>query len=246
MSALIRSEIVKLRTTRTFWAMTLGAFALLLLATVLGLTVGDPQPGHDVRDLLTNGGIVALFALVLGALGMTGEYRHGSVTMTFLVAPRRSRVIVAKAVASLASGAVLGLLAVLVNIAVVVLFRKIGGEALGVSVGSIVGIGAGTVAFSALSALLGLGVGAIVRNQVAAIVILLGILFIIDPLLSAIADSVGQWTISGLAGAITGGQAGGDNPPELLSPVVSGLVLLGYGVLVSAIGAALTVRRDVA
>ena len=93
--------------------------------------------------------------------------------------------------------------------------------------------------------LFGFGVGVIVRNQVAAIIILLGLLFVVDPLLAGFVDVIGKWTLAGLSTSLTGGQSGGDNPSNLLAPVVGGLVLLLYGVILSTIGSALTARRDV-
>ncbi len=162
---------------------------------------------------------------------MTGEYRHGSVTMTFLVSPRRGQVVAAKAIASLASGALLGLVAVVLNTIVVLVWFAISGDDLGVSVGKVIGIDAGAIALTALLTLFGFGVGVIVRNQVAAIVILLGLLFVVDPLISGFVDVLGKWSLKGLTSAVTGGQSGGDNPPNLFSPVVSGLVLLLYGMI---------------
>jgi ABC-2 type transport system permease protein len=242
---LVRAEILKLRTTRTFLAMAGSAFALFMVVTVLTLALSDVDTSRKVEDLLSNSGIVALFGLVLGALGMTGEYRHGSVTMTFLVSPRRYRVVAAKALATLASGALLGLLAVVLNTIVVLIWFAVSGDDLGVSVGKVIGIDAGAIALTALLTLFGFGVGVIVRNQVAAIIILLGLLFVVDPLISGFVDVLGKWSLNGLTTALTGGQSGGDNPPNLFSPVVSGLVLLLYGAILSGIGSALTARRDV-
>ena len=225
--------------------MTGSAFALFMVVTVLTLALSDVATRRDVEDLLSNSGIVALFGLVLGALGMTGEYRHGSVTMTFLVAPRRGRVIAAKAVATLGSGVLLGLVAVALNTLVVLVWFSVSGDDLGVSAGRVIGIGAGAVALTALLTLFGFGVGVIVRNQVAAIVILLGLLFVVDPLIASFVGVLGKWTLQGLSASLTGGQSGGNNPPHLFSPVVSGIVLLGYGALLASIGWAVTARRDV-
>jgi len=51
-----------------------------------------------------------ILALVLGAIIITGEYRHKTVTPTFLAEPRRGRVVTAKLGISFGSGVVLGAL----------------------------------------------------------------------------------------------------------------------------------------
>jgi hypothetical protein len=135
--------------------------------------------------------------------------------------------------------------AVVLNTLVVLAWFAVSGDEIGVSAGRVIGIAAGTVVLTALLAVFGFGVGVIVRNQVAAIVILLGLLFVVDPVLAGLVDVVGKWTLSGIGASLTGGQSGGDNPPNLLAPGVAGIVLALYGAVLGAIGSAITERRDV-
>ena len=113
MSRLVRSELLKLRTTRTFLGITLAALGLIALAAGVGAAAStygpsDPSPG---RDLLEAGGIAQPFALVLGVLAVSTEFRHGTITPSLLTVPRRARLVVAKLIAHGVAGLVLGLVA---------------------------------------------------------------------------------------------------------------------------------------
>ena len=115
MSALLRSELVKQRTTRTsllllFWMV--GLVALVVLLHVFSLSVGAIAARDGELKVLGWGtSIGALFASLLGAMSITGEIRHGTIRPTFLATPKRARVITAKVAASALAGVALGLLA---------------------------------------------------------------------------------------------------------------------------------------
>src|SRR5215467_88649 len=92
------TEFLKLRTTRTPLVL-LAAAQLVIVAGVSGLFVG----GHvDVSDPVTaqraiaHAGLVSIFSLVLGILAVAGEYRHKTITDTYLGTPRRGRVVAGK------------------------------------------------------------------------------------------------------------------------------------------------------
>ncbi len=94
MSTLLRAELLKLRTTRTFLALVASAAALSLLVT--GLTSGftnrfDPE---NTRQLFTSDAS-GLFILLLGEMGMAGEWRHRTITGTVLASPDRIRLLAA-------------------------------------------------------------------------------------------------------------------------------------------------------
>lgn len=110
MSALIRAELLKIRTTRTGWWLTatmLGVTALTVWASIWAL--GEPgvilKTDQEVATLLSSVSAPALLMLVLGVLVAAGEFRHHTATATFLTTPRRARVIAAK----LGAVAVIGL-----------------------------------------------------------------------------------------------------------------------------------------
>ena len=93
MIALARAELLKLRSTRT----ALGLFIVIVVVTLVP-AVAHHDPGaprrtcsgrrHDGRRRQPHAG-PASSLLVFGILGMTNEYRHGTITYTYLVTPRR-------------------------------------------------------------------------------------------------------------------------------------------------------------
>ncbi len=97
MLLLIRSEFRKVSTVRGPWLL-LAAGPLIVLAGIAGLV----QSGADLRDPATQNralahvGLAAVFTLVFGILAVAGEYRHATITDTYLTAPRRGRVAAAK------------------------------------------------------------------------------------------------------------------------------------------------------
>ena len=97
MIRLIGAELLKLRTTRTFWALAGAAVGLVLLIVVLSLSLDDSLDTEtDVRELLSVAGFSGLLTLVLGVVVGAGEYRHGTIAWTLLVTPHRLRAVSAQ------------------------------------------------------------------------------------------------------------------------------------------------------
>ncbi len=93
--------------------------------------------------------------------------------------------------------------------------------------------------FSAPTAqFIGIGLGTLVRNQVAATVITL-----LLSLWHHQGDKIYRWFPGNAGSAVTDQFLGGGL--HLLAPWAGALVLLGYGVAFAALGSALTLRRDV-
>jgi ABC-2 type transport system permease protein len=102
-----------------------------------------------------------VFAGLLGAMSMTSEIRHGTIRPTFLITPRRVRVLAAKVLASMFFGAAFGLLATALAVGS-------GGAALAargienqLDAGAYVLFLAGGTAAGALWAAIGVGLGAV-------------------------------------------------------------------------------------
>lgn len=241
MIRLIGAELLKIRTTRTFWGLTAGAVGLVLLIVVLSLSLDDSlNTETDVHDLLSVAGFSGLLALVLGVVVGAGEYRHGTIAWTLLVTPRRLLAVSAQAIACGLAGIAIGLAAFLLATAVAIPWLSAKDAPLP-PLSELLELVAGVVAYAGLAAALGAGFGALLRNQVAAIVIVLVALFVVDPTLAALGGSVTSFTLSGLGAAING--AGDDG--ELLAPVTAGLVWALYALVFVTLAAIRTAKRDI-
>jgi hypothetical protein len=235
---LFSSELLKLRTTpRTVLGLLLAFLAIVLIGTVGTITSADPVQQatlEDVESIVEFGDVIAL---ILGVLVITWEYRHDTITGTFLVEPRRERVVGAKAVAATATGALLALAALALSLAIAYVW--IGDE---VSFDGGVWETAGRlVASAAIYGALGVGVGAIVRGQALAIVLVFVWFLIAEPLVQGLYDEVGRF----LPGAVLTQLAGesGNDAHVATGPAVGMTILYLVGFL--GVGAYLTVRRDV-
>jgi ABC-2 type transport system permease protein len=239
---LIGAELLKIRTTRTFWGITAGAVGLVLLIVVLSLSLDDSlNTETNVHDLLSVAGFSGLLALVLGVVVGAGEYRHGTIAWTLLVTPRRLRAVSAQVLACGLAGIAIGLTAFVLATAVAIPWLSAKDAPLP-PVSELLELVAGVVAYAGLAAALGAGLGALLRNQVAGVVIVLVGLFVVDPTLAALDESLAAFTLSGLGAAINGAS---DDSSDLLAPVTAGLVWALYALLFVALAAIRTANRDI-
>ncbi|MEV6155290.1 ABC transporter permease [Nonomuraea sp. NPDC052129] len=256
---LIRAELLKLRTTRLWWVMLGVTVAYVLLQ--LGLTIGFAgQTGQNGQQVFPSRGTVpfqellwglgssgALFPMILGVVMMTAEYRYQTITTTFLATPRRERVVVAKLGAGVVVGLAFGLIVLaLTAIAVVVSVLLSGGDL--VLSAKVLRIATGVLLVLVLYTLFGVGLGALIKNQLGAIIVAVVWVFIVEALVNAIPalQPVGKWTPAGAGGAVTNSGVDLGLGTDYLLPAWAGaLVLLGYAVLFSAVASATTIRQDI-
>jgi ABC-type transport system involved in multi-copper enzyme maturation permease subunit len=249
MSTLLRAELFKQRSTRTALGLFGAMSGLILFAVLLhGLGVGTERvaSAEDQLTVVLGPGerIGVLFAALLGAISITAEFRYGTIRPTFLVTPWRDRVVAAKVAANALIGVVFGLVAGGAAAAAGTVAFWARGIEVQLDGGDYVLLVVGTAAAAALWAAIGVGVGAVVRNQVPALIVLCAwLLFVEGLLVGDVADisSIGRYAPGSAAAAISG-----QDPGTLLAPVI-GLLLLGlYAGVAAAIAALATTRRDVA
>ena len=173
MTALVRSELLKVRTVRSWWAY------LIVIALLTGLAVASEiGPAEELeRDtvdfqltLVDSVGIAALMAIILGITIVTSEFRHGTITPALLAEPRRERVVAGKAVATKLVAIGFALLSLAVVVAVTLPWYA--------AVGADPQLGDGEIATRALQgvvltvvwALLGVAGGTLLQSQVGALV----------------------------------------------------------------------------
>jgi ABC-type transport system involved in multi-copper enzyme maturation permease subunit len=237
------SELRKMRSTRTNLGLLLGMILLLLLTVLLNGLI--PDTGELVAvdrqyAFLSAGTAGALFASLIGVMAITGEYRHGTIQPTFVVTPRRHRVVAAKVVASVLMGTAFGLVAIGLSFGIGYAILSGRGIELALSRGNVLWLVLGTPVMTAAWAVIGLGFGAILRNQVLAVIGLIVWAMIVDNLLRGLVPSVGGYTPTGASAAIVG-----DPSEHVLSAAAGGPLLLAYAAALIAAGAWLVARRDV-
>jgi ABC-2 type transport system permease protein len=250
MIRLVRAEWTKLFTTKVWLGLLLGACVMVAgFAVLLTAFAGEPESGlpavgtpqYEEIALATAANANVLF-LILGIIGMTQEYRHRTATPTFLTTPRRGRVVVAKLLAYALAAVPFALLVVAVNYGVVAVHAGARGSAPALDVDNLTALGSSGLAL-VIYAVLGVGIGALLRNQVGAIVGGLVYLFVVEPVIRQIPATSGayKWMPGGALEALTATLQG----PELLEAWQGALLLLGYGLLAALLGTLLAVRRDV-
>ncbi len=242
---LVRGELFKLRSTPSSWWLFGAALAAVSFGVVLTLALAQVRPGDDVRSLLTFAGTGGLVAILAGVVSTAGEHRHRTIVATALAAPRRIPAYLAQ-VASLGIwGLLLGVAAAALTTAISLPWLAAKGIALDVSAAQFTAIYLGAIAYTAGSAALGAGVGALARNQVAAAAAVFVYLAIIDPTLAALVPAYGRFSLTALGIALSGGVAGGGGPSAQLLPFWAAAVvyaLCAGGVVVA--GLVSTLRRD--
>jgi ABC-type transport system involved in multi-copper enzyme maturation permease subunit len=237
------SEVRKMRSTRTNLGLLAGMVGLTLLSVLVNgfvLSVAELR-GHDNQHALLSAGTSgALFAALIGVMAITSEFRHGTIRSTFVVTPDRSRVIAAKVIASLLMGIAFGLVAIGLSFGVGYAILASRGIDLALDTRHVLLLVFGTLLMTALWAALGVGLGAVIKNQVFAVLGLIMWAFVIDNLLRELVPDVGRFTPVGASDSLTAGFA-----DYLLAPAAGGVLLIAYAVAFVAAGAILVARRDV-
>jgi ABC-2 type transport system permease protein len=247
-TAQLRAELLKLRSAGTGLGLAATMVSLVLLVVLLhGLGPGAENVATSSQQLTMVFGrgeyLGALFAALLGALSITSEFRHGTIRPTLLVSPWRARVIVAKVLASMLIGAGLGLVACALGAGVGTAALSLRGIEVQLGAGDYVLLLAGGTAAAALWAAIGVGLGALVRDQVPTLIgICAWLLFVEGLLVGDVADIAGVGRLApGAAAAAISGQ----DPDTLLAPGVALLLLALYAAAAALAGSLATERRDV-
>lgn len=246
MIAQLRSELRKMATTRTNVGLLLGLVALILFGVIAGSfgSEADLSLLENQRELIGNGSFAAAFAAMIGVMAMTSEFRHGTIRATFVFTPARTLVVTAKVLASILVGIGFGALGA--GLALGSGAAMIHGRGYDVLIdsGDVRQLLLGAIAMSALWAAVGVGLGALVRNQVFAIVGLFAWVFVVEILLFQYLPDIARYA-PGAAGTAMTGDTVGDSSIHLLSALGGGAVLAGYAVAFTLAGALVTNRRDV-
>jgi ABC-2 type transport system permease protein len=245
MKRLLKAELIKLRTTRTFYALAGVAIGISLLITVLSASIGEPTKESVLSDVFQTD-TSSLFIMILAIVGITGEWRHRTITSSLLAAPDRTRFLAAKVLAFAAAGALLSL-AISISVTVVGFAILEGRDLPTPDLGDLLAFIARSAGAAAVVGAFGVGVGSLVRNQAVAIVGILVISFVVDQVLGGLAPGVERFSPTGaLPSAIQGIDPDdvGSNVTFLAAfPALA--VMLVWIVALFGAGAALLASRDV-
>jgi hypothetical protein len=264
-----RSELTKQFTTAIWWILAIVlvayvGFVAAAIAAAFGASAAGVLPGSNapqvpaealapiVYSTATSVGYV--FPLLIGTLIVTTEFRHKTLTPTFLATPRRGTVLLAKLGAGVVLGLLYGLLAAIAAVGVGAGILAALGLPTGLDSSDTWAMVARMLLASVLWVFVGIGVGTTVRNQVATIVIVLAFTQFVEPIgrtiggfVEGLAEVV-QYLPGAAADTLVGSsifsamQTGGAEPLEWW---VGALVLLAYAVVFLVIGQFSSWRRDV-
>jgi ABC-2 type transport system permease protein len=245
---LVRAEFAKLRTTRFVWWLMLGYLGLIAVNVIALVLLAGREGVPDLTDPSGLRGVfsqlagASVMALVTGVILLTTEYRNKTMATTFLATPRRGRVVTAKLIVGFCIGLLYGLAGAaltLVLAAPLLAAKNIsvdwGGDPTQILIGGVV--------VTTLYCVLGVGLGALLRSQVAAVLVAVLGTLLVDQTLANFLPEVGRYTPAGTAAALTLGEPA--RGVAYLQPWLAGVVLLAYALLTALLGTWTAVRRDV-
>lgn len=242
---LLRGEIRKLTTTKLPW----GFLAVLVLVAGLDAAVvafGTDMDGSkafvataaDQQSLMAFAFNAMIGTSLFGAIAVAREYGHKTVVPTFLTSPKRSRAVLAQLSAVLLAGATLALVGQALVIAGVALALSSTEYGFMVSAGDVTQLLAATTLAGAVGAVLGAGLGAVIRNIGGAVTTAVLVLFVIPPLAAQLVTDAGSWIPPTLFAVISG--VGSD-----VSLWAALLAVVAWALVPAAAGLVAVQRRDV-
>jgi len=242
---LVRSELRKLATTKMPWAFlaVLAVIAALNAFAVISGTDMDGGKGFiataaDQQSLVAFAFNAFMGAGLFGAIAVAREYGHNTVVPTFLASPRRHRAVLAQFVAVAIGGCVLSLIGVGLTIAAVAVSLPTTDYGFLVSADNVFRVVAASGFTGAAGAVLGAGIGAIVRNVGGAVTLTVFTFIVAPPLVVQLADGTASWMPANLANVISGTVDDINQPAALAA-------LAGWALVPAVIGLITVQRRDI-
>ncbi len=249
----VRAEWLKVFTTRAWWILGLVMVVYIAFtAALIGLMSSEllgPDTAGEVAGISVSGTVYSLgsamgylFPVLLGALSVTGEYRHHTLTPTFISVGQRGPVLAAKALVQAGMGAIYGVAALASAVLASVFFFMAAGIPTGLNEAEIWAMFARSIVVMALWAVIGVGLGALIRSQAGAIVVVLVFTQFIEPIarlggaFNQVVSNITQFLPGAASDAFVGKSIYSVMTIEGAGSVLSwwqgGLVLAGYGAII--------------
>ncbi|SNQ51354.1 ABC transporter permease [Frankia canadensis] len=240
MSRLVRGELIKILSTRTALAFAVTSVALTAAnAMIVAVASGTLDEVGEKEEALSG---MPILLLLLGAVGVAGEFRHRTAAPAALASgTSRERLLLARATAYAITGLVVGTLMVAVSLgAGLPLLGRQPGPDLGA--GEVTGVALGLLGSSVLATVIGVAVGALLRNQILAAVGALILTFVLNPLFDRVREGSSDYTPLGAVAVLTRMVHG----PTRISLAAAAIVLGVWTVGLMAAALAGERRRDLA
>ena len=252
----IRTEFLKIRTTRMTIGLLSGAGAWTLFVSLVessrsgaGGLVPSLATTIGLRDVLSSTGFALILAMVFGATLSTGEFRYQTSTDTYIDEPDRRRVMIAKSITAAIVGALFGLLGTAVTTGIGLAFALSNGYHVAMATGTIIRYGVGAVLGASLLAMIGVGVGSFLRNQTAAIIAIFAWAFGVEQVTGGLFHSIARYLPLMAANTMAGAGSGSMPPlPKGIAPMPWYAVVLLLAVIVvvvSALASHTSLRKDI-
>lgn len=249
---LLRAELRKLTTTKMPWAFlaVLAAIGAINATAVIAGTDFDGSKAFistaaDQRSLVAFAANATVIAGLFGAMAVAREYAHGTVIGTFLSAPRRHRAVLAQFAAVAIGGAVVGLVGAGLTVAAVALALPTTEYGFMISGAGVARVLAASCFAGAAGAVLGAGIGAVVRNTGGAVTGAVLALIIAPPLLVQLINDASDWVPSTLATVALSGVVSEDGAGADVGVAAAILALAAWAIVPAAVGFLSVRRRDV-
>ncbi len=222
----VRAELRKLTSTKMPLAFLI-VLVVIGAATAIAVAFGTDMDGSktfistaaDQQSLMAFAGNAFVIAGLFGAIAVAREYGHGTVVLTFLTTPRRPQAVLAQYAAAFVGGSVLGLVAAGVSAGSVAAGLTATDYGFMVSAAGLTQVLTASTLAGGAGAVLGAGVGALVRNTGGAVTGTILLLVILPPLAVQMVNETATWV------------------PSILANVVSGIDnVVGMGAAIAAIG----------
>lgn len=245
MKRLIRSELRKLTSTKMP-----GAFVLVLVViaalNAFAVISGTDMDGSkafisteaDQQSLMAFAFNAFMGAGLFGAIAVSREYGHHTVVPTYLASPRRHRAVLAQLTAVALGGCVLSIIGAVLTVAAVAVALPTTDYGFLVSISNVIRVIAASAFAGAAGAILGAGIGAIVRNVGGAVTLAVFIFFVAPGLVVQLANGTASWMPATLAAVISG-------TLDDVSELAAVLALAAWAAIPAIIGLIAVQRRDV-
>lgn len=244
----LRAKLFELRHTPSAWWLVAATVVYALTVVLLLLALLD-VPSWDeagLRALLASAGGSGALMVLFGVVYAAGEYRHRTIVPLTLAEPRRVPALVGQLLAYAVAGLATGFVATSVSLVAAYSWLSVRGEPFDLGAGALLALVVGGAVYTALGAVLGGGVGALVRNQVAAAIVVFAYLAMVDPPLAQAIPAYGKFGPTALGIAMSGGvPAPGGPGQELLVWPLATAVWGGAAVLFAVAASYVTRRREI-